>query len=366
MKKKRVSIWGIFPPPYGGLSVHIQREAELLVKDGVLDKVYYFHYNKRLAGEPQFREYVIPLSNRLRYTILEYFEGLITFILINKSSVVHFHNSLDGAWMILFLKFILRKKIVITIHDQMRIPDLPKSFDLTFIFINTLFRNTKIRWIAVNHVIKDQLIGKGVKSQQISVIPAYLKANEKYGLPKDLNEFASRRTPVLSIYAFSTNLYNGVDLYGVDMALSLVAKLKNNMASVGLIVCIPGRKDQSILNDYKQFVESNNLNDQVYFQLDKIDDCASLWSLSDIYLRPTNTDGDSLAVREALDVSCVTVASDCVSRPAGCVLFSDRDFDDLYKKTLMVLADRDAFVKMIPNSNDFFSELHKVLFDYEN
>jgi len=362
--KKKVSIWGIFPPPIGGLSIHIQREAELLKDERVLDKVYYFHCDRQLKGEQRFRGYVVPMENPLRFTILEYGLGLIKFMLKNKAAIVHFHNSLEGAWMILFMNLILRREIVITIHDQMRIPSLPKSFDLTYIFIDSLFRNRKIRWIAVNPVIKDQLKEKGVDSRNIKVIPAYLKSTERTDLPGGLTEFCRRQSPVLSVYAFATNLYNGEDLYGVDMALSLLSRLKMRYASVGLVVVIPGRKDQSMIDKYKEFVVANSLEDHVFFQFDIVDDCASLWSLSDIYLRPTNTDGDSVAVREALDVSCVTLASDCVTRPAGCVLFADRDIDDLYLKAVMVLERKDEFVKTIPDANDFYSKLHQVLFNY--
>jgi len=366
MKKNRikVSIWGIFPPPIGGLAIHIQREAELLKDEGVLDKVYYFHCDKRLKSEHRFRDFVVPMKNPLRYTILEYGLGLITFMLKNKAAIVHFHNSLDGAWMILFMNLILRKEIVITVHDQMRIPSLPKSFDLTYIFVDSLFRNRKIRWIAVNPAIKDQLMAKGVDSRNIAVIPAYLKSTERTDLPRDLTEFCIRQSPVLSVYAFATNLFKGEDLYGVDLALSLLSRLKTHYVSVGLVVVIPGRKDQSMIDKYKKFVANNSLEDHVFFQFDIIDDCASLWSMSDIYLRPTNTDGDSVAVREALDVSCVSLASDCVARPAGCVLFKDRNIDDLYQKAVMVLEQKEAFVKAIPGSNDFYSKLHQVLFNY--
>jgi len=360
----KISIWGDYPPPFGGLSIHIQREAELLRKKGDLDKVYYFHFNQKILGKPGFKNYVIPMKIRFRYTILEYLKDLFIFILKNKASTVHFHNSLDGAWMILFINLFLRKKIVITIHDQMRIPALPKSFDLTYIFINTLFKNANIKWIAVNPLIKNQLIGKGVFGENVSVIPAYLKPIEKIDLPKNLIDFCIRKTPLLSVYAFSTNLYNGEDLYGIDLALSLVSRLKNKYNSIGLVICIPGRKDQFMIDQYNKFIELNNLQDQVFFQFNEINDCSSLWALSSIYLRPTNTDGDSVAVREALDVSCVSLASDCVIRPAGCILFANRDIDDLYKKAVLVLERKDEFVKKIPISNDFYPALHKVLFDY--
>jgi glycosyltransferase involved in cell wall biosynthesis len=245
----------------------------------------------------------------------------------------------------------------------MRIPLLPKSFDLTYIFINSLFKNKKIKWIAVNNSIQEQLIEKGVAFKQISIIPAYIKEIEKKELPKDISNFCAIRFPVLSIYAFSTNLYNGEDLYGVDMALDLTSMLKKKYKDVGLVVCIPGRKDKEIINKYQQFIDNNNLTDNVFLQYDKIDDCASLWAVSDIYLRPTNTDGDSLAVREALDVSCVPVVSDCVKRPEGSVLFANRNVVDLFDKVIEVINNKEIFVNAIPVSNDFYLELHKVLFD---
>lgn len=54
-----------------------------------------------------------------------------------------------------------------------------------------------------------------------------------------------------------------------------------------------------------------------------------LLAASDVYVRPTRADGDSIAVREALDLGVAVVASDVVTRPAGCALFSTDDAHDL-------------------------------------
>jgi glycosyltransferase involved in cell wall biosynthesis len=42
---------------------------------------------------------------------------------------------------------------------------------------------------------------------------------------------------------------------------------------------------------------------------------------ADVYIRASLYDGDSLAVREALDLGKAVIASDCAVRPAGCALF---------------------------------------------
>ncbi|MEI2749894.1 MAG: hypothetical protein V9E88_14180 [Ferruginibacter sp.] len=50
---------------------------------------------------------------------------------------------------------------------------------------------------------------------------------------------------------------------------------------------------------------------------------------ADIVLRPTNTDGDALTIREAIYLNKKIVASDVVERPEGTILFKTRDTNDL-------------------------------------
>ena len=62
----------------------------------------------------------------------------------------------------------------------------------------------------------------------------------------------------------------------------------------------------------------NNLNLEqniLLIDINKGVDAVALWQMSDIYLRPTNTDGNSISILEALSVGSSVVASDCVERP---------------------------------------------------
>jgi len=58
---------------------------------------------------------------------------------------------------------------------------------------------------------------------------------------------------------------------------------------------------------------------------------------SDLFLRPTNTDGDAVSIREALHFKVPAVASDVCPRPEGTILFKCRDIDDLTSKVKEVL-----------------------------
>ena len=63
----------------------------------------------------------------------------------------------------------------------------------------------------------------------------------------------------------------------------------------------------------------------------------------DLFLRPTNSDGDSVSVRESLSLGVPVIASDAAPRPNGTILFRSRDHDDLTNKTIDVLNNLDDY-----------------------
>jgi glycosyltransferase involved in cell wall biosynthesis len=65
----------------------------------------------------------------------------------------------------------------------------------------------------------------------------------------------------------------------------------------------------------------------------------ALYCGTDVFVRPTITDGDSVSVRECLSLGVPVVASDAVARPPGCVLFKSRDMDGFDAAVESVLGD---------------------------
>jgi glycosyltransferase involved in cell wall biosynthesis len=63
---------------------------------------------------------------------------------------------------------------------------------------------------------------------------------------------------------------------------------------------------------------------------------------SSVFVRPTVTDGDSIAVREALALGVPVVASDAVPRPAGVELYVLGNVDDLVEKVRAALQRREC------------------------
>ena len=62
-----------------------------------------------------------------------------------------------------------------------------------------------------------------------------------------------------------------------------------------------------------------------------------LMSRSDVFLRPTLSDGDSISVREAISLGVPVVASRIGARPAGATLFESGNVEDLLSKLDLAL-----------------------------
>lgn len=102
------------------------------------------------------------------------------------------------------------------------------------------------------------------------------------------------------------------------------------------------------------------------FITDPLKEASSLWQVSDLVIRATVTDGNSLSIYEALSIGIPVIASDCVPRPEGVVLFRTRDFDDLYRKVKTVLLNVEEFKTKtkdlnIKNNADEIIKLYKFI-----
>lgn len=75
---------------------------------------------------------------------------------------------------------------------------------------------------------------------------------------------------------------------------------------------------------------------------------------SDLFVRPTNTDGYSVSIAEVIYFKVPAIASDVCARPQGTVLFKSRDIDDFYLKVKDVLSNHQKAVsrlKKVRNRN---------------
>ncbi len=355
---RKISIFGIYPPPIGGVSIHIERASKKLQDLKLLECVYNFGNHKQNSFSIP---YVRNINISERYDVIGYLFWLIKFGLRDKSYLIHFHNNQYGSFAILFMKFFFRKKILITIHDQMRLQRKTKWYRIWYVkpFVSMLFKQRDLYWIAVNDTIKKQLEERGVNPRKISMIPAFISAEVlETEIPEhQIRDFINLHSPILSIYVMSTRVENGFDVYGLDIALQLTARLKEKFNKVGLIAILPGVKSDTVMADYEKIIQSENLDKNVLIFTHCVQYPMQIWRKSDIFLRPTSTDGDSLTVREALKVKTIVLASDVTIRPKGTVLFKNRNCDDFFSKAEYILKNQEQLKNELVEITDYFNEL---------
>lgn len=258
-----------------------------------------------------------------------------------RADIVHCHYG--WTWSLpMWLMTLCGYPIVMTFHDQMLHEKWLLASRSARFAGRRLFRNPRVWWVAVNSNVKERLMKLGVAGERIRVIPAYLPpppADLSAALPNHVLDFIRDHTPVLSTYGWRLCFDSqGRDLYGFDLCIELVHHLKARHPSVGLVVCLP----QVALPDYyavlRQRIVEHGIEGHVLFVTDPLDEAFPLWQASDLYLRATSSDGDSLAVREAISLGVPVVASDASPRPAGTVVFPSRNLDALVAAVVGTLA----------------------------
>jgi glycosyltransferase involved in cell wall biosynthesis len=276
--------------------------------------------------------------------------------------IVHCH---DGwAWAPAMWAVVMRgKRVAMTIHDQMTRRKWDQIRWFYRLAARRLFRSPRVWWIAVSSEVKRQLLDLGADAERIRVIPAYLAppaADVAAAAPTCVLDFVRSHAPVLSTYGwrlcFDTQ---GRDLYGFDLCIELVRQLRANYPRVGMVACLPQIHLPDYYAELRRRIAGYGLEEHVLFVTEPLDEAYPLWQASDLYVRATSTDGDALAVREALSLGVPVVASDASPRPPGTVLFPSRDLDALVAAVRQVLGDKQRFVEALSraDSRDFFRDL---------
>jgi len=334
----KIALIGSYPPPYGGISVHIQRMKKHLQGRGIECIIY------DTSGTTKDEDNVVCITNLKKW--------LPKYFFFAKEDVIHCHST---SWMIRviigFMSF-LGKKTVITVHGQSLSDSLKKGIWLRKKIIKFAVRHTTFV-IAVNKKIKDLLLSLGVKSEKVSVItpfvPPDVKEEDYKKVPKYVWNFMNSHKPIISANAFQINFYNGTDLYGLDMIVDLVCRLKKYYQNIGIAICLPNIGDEKYFEKLKQQMKEKRVENNVLFITEPLPEVYPIWKESDFFVRPTCTDGDAVSIREALYLKIPVITSDAVPRPEGVILFKNRDVQDFITMTRNVLDNYKLYKSKVSN-----------------
>jgi hypothetical protein len=221
------------------------------------------------------------------------------------------------------------KKVIITIHGY------GKKRSFLFRLYDQLIFNLANKIILVNPEIRQKL---NLNEKKIVIknafLPPILSEEPKLSNLIETRLIESRKQNKTIICANASRLdsYNGEDLYGLDIAVEATKKLVDEGIQVDLIYIVSSldtgedrfQKAQHLIQQYQMQSSFLLINEKTSF--------VKLIEQSDMVIRPTNTDGDSLTIREGLYLNKIVLASDVVQRPEGTKLFKTRDAEDLFEK----------------------------------
>jgi glycosyltransferase involved in cell wall biosynthesis len=171
--------------------------------------------------------------------------------------------------------------------------------------------------ICVNDEIASAVAELGIAMDQIRVAPAFLPVSAPdVVVPMEIEAWLARHSPVLSSVMFFR------PEYGFELLVEAISQLRTRYPGIGGIV-VGGDREEA-----RGLVERRGLAETVFLAGDLDHElCLAVMSRSDIFVRPTLRDGDSISVREALALGVPVVASDVGTRPEGARLFEAGDVD---------------------------------------
>jgi glycosyltransferase involved in cell wall biosynthesis len=236
--------------------------------------------------------------------------------------VVHYHHS---RWSTLLATAVaLRRRTgasLITLHGH----GLDRHLAGEYHFVGRLVRWSINRFdvlIAVSDGVAEP-VRRALPDRRVLVIPAYLPPDEKaerYGYSPETSRFIEDGEPTLLVAAYRlTDDGTGRTLYGLEFTLEVFTRLAVDHPNLRLAIFLaqaPNNGSEARrLESIRRLAFVPHIQDRIRIIIGQ--PLVPAFGAGTIYLRPTTTDGDAVAIREALSAGVPVIASDVVSRPSG-------------------------------------------------
>ncbi len=314
---------GVLPPPHGGVSTYLHRLSKIGKSIEILNK------------------------NEYNNSVIRVLLQIIRYAFGKKINFILHAPSLKYIFILTIVSYVFRTKNSIVVHGEAlenRYEIIPSLFQwIIRVFLRRAFYIQVVGEHLVPFINKysNKEVGKHFFIQNAFLPPPIEEKDEiMNSYPQEFKDFVLARTPLLIANAFSISFFNGVDLYGLDMCINAVKVLKEDYPDIGFVFAVANldinkdyvRKCKNKINEYgiyNNFVIIS-LNEPIW----------PLFQIADLMVRPTNTDGDAVSIRESLSMNCPVIASDVTPRPDGAVLFQSRNCNLFLKAVKTLLNER--------------------------
>ena len=351
---------GMIPPPYGGVSVYLRRLIKKLSADGFTVGGYYLSSNdNNIVESPLFDKWSWFETAKFPFKIFKYIRQLKQY------RILHSHLSLEAMLYLWTFKKILNKKVIITIHNSM-VENYYKSCNkVNAYFLRCMANDKDVVWICVSQEGKKQLEKLPFKFQsEVRVIPAYVPEScQDNSLPQNLSSYLDAHERNLAFYGHSLMLNGGVDVYGYNQMLDIYKCASEVSPELGLVYCMADDSDMLGISKLENYAKELGVHEKIFWQRGSLPSLQTLWERIDVYVRPTSTDGDSLAVREAIEAGAHVVTTDVVKRPTECIIYHYGDIKGAAAKILDILNEERLHKSKDFTQYEIMKETYRKLLD---
>ncbi len=317
--KMRVLQMGPYPPPHGGVQTNLVAIRQFLLARGIQCPVINLTRYRREDGDevyyPDNVLQVVKLLARLQYDIIH----------------LHIGGHLSTRLLLLALTCCLipRRKTVLTFHSGgYPLSEAGKSAD-PFTFRGFVLRRFN-RVIGVNRELEKLFRRFGVAEGRIRLIypHAVFPDSIETSLPDQLAQFYQAHKPtIVTVSGLEPE-------YDLSLQIDVLDKVRERFPDAGLVIIGSG----SLEAELREQIQSKPYAEHILLCGD-VPHSITLRAMaeSDLSLRTTLYDGDSISVREALLIGTPVIATDNGMRPRGTYLIPRSDPDALRQAIEQVL-----------------------------
>lgn len=297
---------GPYPPPHGGVQTNLVAIRQFLRERNIPCSVINLTRHRQAnAGDVYYPEsawQLLRLLLRIDYDIIHlHLGGNLTPRLI-------------GLALICCL---MRARAVLTFHSG-GYPSSAAGRSARQLSIRGFVFRRFDAIIGVNQEIVDMFLRFGVRREQLHLIlpHAFVAGNPDAKIPEEIADFLTTHTPVLTTVGLLEQEYD------LPLQINVLDRIRERFPDAGLLIIGSG----SLEAELRKLI-SGQLNAEHILLSGDVPHDATMKAIaaSNLFLRTTLYDGDSISLREALHLGTTVIATDNAMRPAGVKLIPAAD-----------------------------------------
>jgi glycogen synthase len=299
-----VLLLGPYPPPFGGVSAHVERLAQAVHARGLTVGVASHFRDCR-------RDSLIVAD--LRRNPWRYWRVLRTV----EARIVHYHHCRWSTLVVTALTLRHRTaSTVATVHGRELEPYLGSRVPGVAGLTRQALRTFDVL-IAVSAEIERSLQRIG---PPVEMIPAYIPVGDDQARLSPRTEAFLRGGTNLLVAAYRLTVdRHGQTIYGLETAIQSFARIAGVRPDLRLSIFLAtaprSHRESERLRSLIEDVTDENVRRRIAVCCGE--PLTPAFPFAAVYLRPTLTDGDAVSIREAVAAGVPVLASDVVGRPPG-------------------------------------------------